>query len=818
MARQFEADFTRGRIVSTPSTASRPLPASRRWDWAAALLLVVATFIASGRLVATEWTDHLAEIQPIAILAVLAGLALGRSIFSARLSFVFALCYGAFAVIRPLCLLLEFRGAVLWQERLVVLGDRLITALGQLLRHEEVTDPLLFLFFMAVLFWGLGVHAGYALIRHASPWRAILPTGLTLLIIQLTDPYVASRSIYLPFYLFVSLLLVARVTYLRNRVIWDNERTYVPSYISGDLTYAILVSTALLVVLAWSAPALLKTMPGAREAWLKATGPLREWIEERGEEAFAALRRSATTVGISERYGRQLSLGPGTPLSDALVMTVQTPYRPVGVQYWRARVYDHYAKGQWSTDAFSVTQTVPPSISALSIPELTLRKGDVFTFTALVPFITLYAAPQPEWIGRQVSADMALNPDGTVDVAALRADPPVYAGESYQARSALSNEVTIVQLRAAGTDYPRWVTERYLQLPPEITPRTRELARLIAGGLENPYDIADAVTTYLRMAIVYTETVPLPPPDQEPLDWFLFDLRRGFCNYYASAEVILLRSLGIPARLAVGYAQGEKDRSSGLYLVRQRDAHAWPEVYFPGLGWIEFEPTSARYPIYRPAGREGVTDAGTDVPGLSEYEEMLEERLAGLMGFEEIPYPPQATIPQPRKSGLYLVLFLVAGVGGGYLLVVAWRRQRLRRNLPPVPLLLETGLRRLGVRPPASLQRWTAYAVASPLERAYWELNRALRRLDAPPAPADTPAERAATLARLLPAAAQAIHVLIAEYQAAVYGPRPGDTERAAWAGREIRRLSWQSYLQGQLRERADEMLRPLRLLARRFA
>lgn len=803
---------------STPGYGNAP-PASRRWDWIAALLMLAAITIASGRLIATEWTDHLADIQPIAVLAVIAGLALGRSIFSPRLSLVFAVCYGLFVVVRQLGLLLEFRQAVLWQERLLVLGDRLLTALGQLLRREEVTDPLLFLFFMAALFWGLGVHAGYSLTRHINPWRAVLPTGLALLIIQLTDPYVASRGRYVPFYLFVSLLLVARVTYLRNRIMWEEERAYVPSYIAGDLTYPVLVSAALLVILAWSAPALLRTMPGAREAWLKATRPLREWIEERGEEAFAALRRSAATVGISDRYGEELALGLGVPLSDAVVMTVQTPYHLVGARYyWRARVYDYYADGQWGTSAYSITQLLQPPEPALNIPELSLRGGETFTFTAVVPFITLHAAPQPEWVSRKAVVDMALNPDGTVDVAALRADPPVYTGESYQAISALSNELTILQLRNAGTDYPDWVKERYLQLPPEITPRTRELARIIAGDLDNPYDIAEAVTSYLRIAITYTETVPPPPPNREPLDWFLFDLQEGFCNYYASAEVILLRSLGIPARLAVGYAEGEKERTSGVYLVRQRDAHAWPEVYFPGLGWVEFEPTASRPPIRRPSGTRG-PEVRFGVPGPTSYEEYLEKleaRLDRLRMEEHAAAPP--TVAQPQKPGLYWALFIVLGVGGGYLLAVAWRRQRQRRNLPPVPLLLEMGLRKLGVRPPAPLQNWATYAIASPLERAYWELNQALRRLQAPPAPSDTPAERAATLIRLLPAAAQAVHTVITEYQAAVYGLRPGDVEKAARARREIRRLSWQSYLQEQFREKSDELLRPLRLLARRFS
>ena len=155
----------------------------------------------------------------------------------------------------------------------------------------------------------------------------------------------------------------------------------------------------------------------------------------------------------------------------------------------------------------------------------------------------------------------------------------------------------------AGNDYPEWVRERYLQVPPNITPRTLQLARDLTAELANPYDKAAAITNWLRANIEYSNSVPQLPNNQEPIDWFLFDLKQGFCNYYATAEIMLLRSIGIPARIAVGYTQGETEELSQVYTVKQRDAHAWPEVYFPGLGWIEFEPTSSQGGLFAPAWR-----------------------------------------------------------------------------------------------------------------------------------------------------------------------------------------------------------------------
>ena len=83
------------------------------------------------------------------------------------------------------------------------------------------------------------------------------------------------------------------------------------------------------------------------------------------------------------------------------------------------------------------------------------------------------------------------------------------------------------------------------------------------------------------------------------MDWVLFDLKQGYCNYYASAMVVMLRTMGIPARMAAGFAQGTWNSDEQAFVVEERDAHTWVEVYFPGYGWVEFEPTAAQAPLNR---------------------------------------------------------------------------------------------------------------------------------------------------------------------------------------------------------------------------
>jgi hypothetical protein len=126
-----------------------------------------------------------------------------------------------------------------------------------------------------------------------------------------------------------------------------------------------------------------------------------------------------------------------------------------------------------------------------------------------------------------------------------------------------------------------------------------ELARGLTANAGDPYVKASAIESYLR-TITYTLDVPAPPADRDVADYFLFDLRAGYCDYYATSMVVLSRIAGLPARLVVGYAQGTLDETYSRYIVSEADAHSWAEVYFPGIGWVEFEPTGGRPPIDRP--------------------------------------------------------------------------------------------------------------------------------------------------------------------------------------------------------------------------
>ncbi len=135
-------------------------------------------------------------------------------------------------------------------------------------------------------------------------------------------------------------------------------------------------------------------------------------------------------------------------------------------------------------------------------------------------------------------------------------------------------------------------------MPPEVPQRVKDLALQLTASSLTPYDRVRAIESYLR-TIPYTLDVPLPPANRDVVDYFLFDLREGYCDYYATAMVVLARAAGVPARLAMGYAPGTYNLNSKRFVVTEADAHSWVEVYFPDIGWVPFEPTPARPELLR---------------------------------------------------------------------------------------------------------------------------------------------------------------------------------------------------------------------------
>ncbi len=267
--------------------------------------------------------------------------------------------------------------------------------------------------------------------------------------------------------------------------------------------------------------------------------------------------------------------------------------------YWRTASYDRYTGDGWVRTGESTAYDGPLSGPPGESRELTQRIRAESTMTALP------AAWRPERVSGVEDRTQV------TETGDLQLGEPIAAGDEYvvvsQRPDADSDE-----LQAAGTAYPAEIRSRYTQLPETTPDRVGAFTADLTEDDETPYEVAQTVETYLRTEREYSLSVTRPEGDIA--DAFLFEMDAGYCTYYATTMVTMLRTQGIPARFVTGYSQGQQV-DDDTWVVRGQNAHAWVEVYFPGHGWIAFEPTprgayddarDSRLSEARQSGSEGV--------------------------------------------------------------------------------------------------------------------------------------------------------------------------------------------------------------------
>ena len=383
------------------------------------------------------------------------------------------------------------------------------------------------------------------------------------------------------------------------------------------------------------------------------------------------------------------------------------------------------------------------------------------------------------------------------DVLTLRSSGRIHAGTEYAVRGSVS-DATEDELRVAGRAYPQWVLSRNLQLPAELTDeefeRLQALALALTSTARTPYDAAVALESYLccqprvgpsgrpirdasgRPVPLYpfNPLIPPPPAEADAVSWFLFEFRDaqgfplgGYYDYHASALAVLLRSLGIPARISTGFVLNEEnfDEGSRSFVVRGRHAYTWVEVFFPGYGWVDFDPTPSgtggdfteiqgrRLGEQRTPPPDPAADvAGNPDPRLGGFSSIL-DNIDGPLDAGD----PEAADEDPAESGSSLVWIALAAVlgvlaAGGLGGRLAW----------------EWSLRGLG-----------------PAERSWASLHRLARWAGLSGAPSATPAEFAGRLdARLRApgdAARLANHYVRVRYGRGVLDERERDQVRRAY-------------------------------------
>lgn len=438
---------------------------------------------------------------------------------------------------------------------------------------------------LGLLVWCAAGIAAWSLRGPRSAWGAL---GAALALLGISTYFSERGWLYLALDVFAGLLLAGDLALRRLESRWGADALY--DWLQGEWWVGAGVIT-LLAVTGMSA-ALGVTDPEFRQR-------ISDLLEPPPEPAAARSNRPREERDQGPPPGvlpREHLLGTGPDLAETTAMAVHTPGSAPAQFYWRSGSYATYTGRGWlfkgtprevgeMLPLWPESEEPPPGFVAL---RQSFRLSSETT--------RIYAAGRPVRLSLPATG-IWLDTSGQ-DLIAVESEIP-QAG--YEVLSWVPVPAPD-DLRGAEGPVPDWAAEAYLTLPEALPARVARLAEEVTAGAPTRYDRALALQDYLR-TYEYSLDLPDLPADHDLVDYFLFDLRRGYCDYYASAMIVMARSLSIPARLAVGYRTGTYDPETGAYRVSMADAHSWPELYFTGYGWIPFEPTGGV-----PALRHGLPD------------------------------------------------------------------------------------------------------------------------------------------------------------------------------------------------------------------
>ncbi len=469
-----------------------------------------------------------------------------------------------------------------------------IAAYSDIVVHNQAStiQYLHYLLALGLLVWATSMFASYAIFGHHRPLSAVAVVGLLLvgnMAITIND-----QLYYLVIYSLAALFLLIRGHVIEEQSEWLRRRIGDPAsissvYLRGGTAF---VSIAVIGALVLTQTAASKPLAGA---W--------DGLSDGLLSVSRVFQRFLPAGGANRSFG--VTFGPTAAVQQvwttdsSLALTVQLSPQDDAAYYWRAVIYDRIDLNGWSmSDTTTVGRAAgeallsgyADSVAPDGRREVSFRvtPADFRGSTILSPAIPVNVdeGTRLTVIG-QTGYFATADRDGGGGPYTVTALVPVEGND----RGQLNQEA----LRAAGTDYPREVRSLYLGVTDgQFGPFARDLeARIVAESPSNiPYDLAATIVKELHSsAFTYdTDVRGINCAGISTVECFA-QFKRGFCQYYAATMAVILRDLGVPTRIAQGFLPGSRDRQTGTERIFNSNAHAWVEVYFPGIGWVTFDPT-----------------------------------------------------------------------------------------------------------------------------------------------------------------------------------------------------------------------------------
>jgi transglutaminase-like putative cysteine protease len=660
-----------------------------REGWLSAFLLLVMAMCVVWSVQSAGWLIQDEFLTPIAFYAVVAGALLGIS------SLTVVAVLPASAVVGAITVLWivggEYFPGLSVGGRLVALRADAVDWIQILIAQGYAPQLTPYAIGLGLVLWLTAFTAAYTLFRHHRVLDAILLLGAALvanLSATLTD-----LLGYLVLFMVAALLLWLRAAMFGRQDAWQRRRVNENAEVPGAIMRSGVVFIGASVIMAWVLTSVAVAAP-LTSVWNN-LDTVWDGVRGRLDLVFGGLNGGESRL-TGTNFGPKFAISGTWNSSDDPVLTVAADRE----LYLRAATYDVYTGHGWAQSPGEEREVAADQLLfPAGAPEApTLNAFDVQTIEVAIEqpsARTLFTAGYP--IKAYVPVRV-VQTGGYQFLGSLQATTSVPSGSSYSITVAVS-EATVSQLRAANSTYPVPVKELYLGTN-GITQRTKDLATEITRNAANQYDKAVLLAEFLQgRDFTYNTTAPpAGDPSRDAVDFFLFDPENGhigFCEHYATAMVEMARSIGIPARMATGYAPGQRikaapgDSSTNIeWQVRRKNAHAWAELFFPGYGWQIFEATKSIDPVVRLPGDttqpSGGASGGLQTPRPANFG-LGTGKIQGLQSSKPLPGgvkpgdSDKTSQQQPNETGANLQVLLLFALG--LLGFALWRWRGIRRQL-----------------------------------------------------------------------------------------------------------------------------------------
>ena len=548
-------------------------------DWLTFGAAVVAFLSVAISIQNANWVKNMPSLVPAALSGLLIGMVGARIKTKAVVIHPVALILGLAIV--ALVVQTYADGATV-AERLVDFRVRMREWVDVVRAGDISNDNLPFVTLVQGICFLAAYLAAWSIYRWRNPWLAIIPGGFVLLAnISFLKGQPSGAFIV---FLFGAIILIARLHLQRSQARWRRQGVDYPEFISMSAIQLTVALSVGLIVFAWALP-VGNQMSAAEAVFARLTQPVRGQSDTLVRLFHNVDSRKGAPL---HPFGDFLTIQGHVKLGTKDIFEINSPEPGLA----RAQSYEEYTGAGWKVanrqqrrvdggDLAATPDEVGYKARTQSILRVKVLDSENTVLTLGTPFGTNLPAT-------------AEGPKGVPsEIERLRSRRGLSANDAYNSVGTES-AATAEQLLAAGTAYPEWVSGRYLQLPKGLPQRVRDEAqRVTAPGNSSPYEQAVAIESYLR-TFPFDLDVESAPAGRDTVDFFLFDLKRGYFDYQATAMAVMLRTLGIPARVTVGYVLDQASAEETKYTVRKNDAYSWVEVFFPNYGWVNFNPTRDR--------------------------------------------------------------------------------------------------------------------------------------------------------------------------------------------------------------------------------